>query len=179
MVRQGTAFALCAVASGYMLRRWWRLDDSDRARIWKRYGLFCGLLCCGSCAGAVCFPAFAQFLVNYYASERPAFTSSVVVNGPQDFEAAFSYSRVSSCDSISDANECNCFCAACFCQTPNDMLRCRLCAGSWCMSSSIPSPSAALLPPSYWFCVATCISPGPKQSAWLIAGTRSTSSCAP
>jgi hypothetical protein len=58
MILQSAACLLCAVASGCMLRRWWRLDDYDRGRIWKHYGLFCGLMCCGSCTGAVTYAAF-------------------------------------------------------------------------------------------------------------------------
>ena len=51
-----------------MLRRWWRLDDYDRARIWTHYGLFCGLMCFGSCAGAVSYAAVSFYLDNYYKS---------------------------------------------------------------------------------------------------------------
>jgi hypothetical protein len=68
MILQSAACLLCAVASGYMLRRWRRLDDYDRGRIWKHYGLFCGLMCFGSCAGAVAYAAMYSFLDGFYQS---------------------------------------------------------------------------------------------------------------
>ncbi len=68
MLIQSAACLICAVASGYMLRRWWRLDDYDRARIWKHYGLFCGLMCFGSCAGAVSYAAISFYFDGYYKS---------------------------------------------------------------------------------------------------------------
>ena len=67
-IQQSTACLLCAVASGCMLRRWWRLDDYDRSRIWKHYGWFCGLMCFGSCAGTVAYAAISSFFDNYYKS---------------------------------------------------------------------------------------------------------------
>jgi hypothetical protein len=51
-----------------MLKRWWRLDGYDRARIWKHYGLFCGLMLVGSSTGAASFAALTFFLVNYFKS---------------------------------------------------------------------------------------------------------------
>ena len=84
MVRQGAAFALCAVASGYMLRRWWRLDDYDRARIWTHYGLFCGLMCFGSCAGAVSYAALSFCIDSYLKSYS-------LIDGVYDYSF---YSRV-------------------------------------------------------------------------------------
>ena len=68
MILQSAACLLCAVASGYMLRRWRRLDDYDRGRIWKHYGLFCGLMCFGSCAGAVAYAAASLYFNSYYKS---------------------------------------------------------------------------------------------------------------
>jgi hypothetical protein len=68
MLLQSAACLICAVASGSMLRRWWRLDDYDRARIWKHYGLFCGLMCFGSCAGAVSYAALSFCFDGYYKS---------------------------------------------------------------------------------------------------------------
>jgi hypothetical protein len=68
MILQSAACLLCAVASGYMLRRWWCLDDYDRGRIWKHYGLFCGLMCCGSCAGAVSYLAGSLYFDSYHKS---------------------------------------------------------------------------------------------------------------
>jgi hypothetical protein len=81
MILQSTACLLCAVASGYMLRRWWRLDDYDRGRIWKRYGLFCGLMCFGSCAGAVAYPAVALF----YDSYSKSFITDLFGDGVYDY----------------------------------------------------------------------------------------------
>jgi hypothetical protein len=68
MLQQSTACLICTVASGYMLRRWWRLDDYDRARIWKHYGMFSGLMCFGSCAGAVSYAAICLFFDSFYKS---------------------------------------------------------------------------------------------------------------
>jgi hypothetical protein len=72
MLRQSVTFVICIAASGRMLLQWRRLDDYDRARVWKHYGSFCGLMCCGSCVGALCYAAHAQYLANFYLSEWPS-----------------------------------------------------------------------------------------------------------
>ena len=79
-----------------MFVRWWRLDSEHRLRIWKLYGWFTGLVCVGSCAGAVCYAAWAQWLYNYYLSPRPTpFTNTTLENGPEDIESAVFYGTVS------------------------------------------------------------------------------------
>jgi hypothetical protein len=42
------------------------VSSSGRARIWKHYGLFCGLMCFGSGAGAVSHAMWSQFLLALY-----------------------------------------------------------------------------------------------------------------
>jgi hypothetical protein len=44
------------------------LDHDTRQRIWLLYGWFTGLMCCGSCIGAVTWAAWMQFLLAYYRS---------------------------------------------------------------------------------------------------------------
>jgi hypothetical protein len=96
LLLQSSAFAVCAVVGGGLFLRWWRLDSHHRLRIWKLYGWFTGLVCVGSCTGAVCYAAWAQWLYNYYLSLRPTpFTNTTLENGPEDIEAAVFYGTVS------------------------------------------------------------------------------------
>jgi hypothetical protein len=93
---QSAAFAICAVVGGCLFVRWWRLDSQHRLRIWKLYGWFTGFVCVGSCTGAVSYAAWAQWLYNYYLSQRPTpFTNSTLENGPEDIESAVFYGKVS------------------------------------------------------------------------------------
>ncbi len=78
-----------------MFWRWKRLGAVDRSNVWKHYGWFSGLMCLGCILGAVAQPAWAAFLVNYYASERPNFTNSTVRGGAEDIKATLSYAKVS------------------------------------------------------------------------------------
>ena len=66
LLLQSATCVLCSAVSGWMFRRWWRLDDYDRGLIWKHYGWFCGLMCIGCCLAAVSFMAWAQWLVGFY-----------------------------------------------------------------------------------------------------------------
>ena len=59
------AFLVNAAASGVMFVRWIRLSDESRNIIWKPYGWFSGLMCCGSCFGALHSAFWTQFLIFY------------------------------------------------------------------------------------------------------------------
>jgi hypothetical protein len=37
-------FAIGAMASDFMFKRWWRIDEYDRQRFWNNYGRFCGIM---------------------------------------------------------------------------------------------------------------------------------------
>jgi hypothetical protein len=93
-VLQIIAFAACAAVSGWMHIRWRRLDEYDRARVWKHYGWFSALMCIGCCAGAVSFAAWAEWLRYYYLSD---WKSNDIVDGNDRFyKAQSSYALVSS-----------------------------------------------------------------------------------
>jgi hypothetical protein len=92
---QTSAFIVCAAASGWMFRRWQRMGDYDRARVWKHYGWLSGLMCFGCCMGAVSYAAWSQFLFSYQRSDYAG--KGVALCSPEFFEAIASYSRVSSC----------------------------------------------------------------------------------
>lgn len=51
------AYCVCALASGVMFFLWRRLDVEDRRRMWRYYGVYSGLMLCGSCFGTVSWSA--------------------------------------------------------------------------------------------------------------------------
>jgi hypothetical protein len=66
------AYFLCIVLSGAALRRWKKEDALKRSRYWQLYGLFCGLILCGSCFGVLSWLSWMQRLVNnYQANDSP------------------------------------------------------------------------------------------------------------
>jgi hypothetical protein len=69
---QIAAFSVNAAASGTMFVRWWRLSESSRKEIWKPYGWFTGLMCCGSCFGALHGAFWTQFLIYYFEAGKLA-----------------------------------------------------------------------------------------------------------
>jgi hypothetical protein len=66
---QAFVFAIGAVASGGMFKRWWRLDEDDRQRVWNHYGRFCGIMCINCITGAVASVAWALFLAAHHQSD--------------------------------------------------------------------------------------------------------------
>jgi hypothetical protein len=89
------AFLVCAATSGWMFRRWQRMGDYDRARVWKHYGWLSGLMCFGCCMGAVSYAAWSQFVYNY---QRTNYTGKgIVFCSLEFFEAISFFARVSSC----------------------------------------------------------------------------------
>ena len=46
-----------------MFALWLRMNDESRKRVWWLYGWFCGLMCFGSCVGAVTWISYMQYLV--------------------------------------------------------------------------------------------------------------------
>ena len=70
---QVAAFVLSALSSACMLYRWSTLDKEGRKRVWGLYGWFCGLMCAGSCCGAVAWVAWMQYLVLYFADDTASF----------------------------------------------------------------------------------------------------------
>jgi hypothetical protein len=60
---QVAAFCLSAVVSGALFWRWKRLDLGAKKIVWRFYGWFSGLMCCGSCCGAVAWAAWMQVIV--------------------------------------------------------------------------------------------------------------------
>jgi hypothetical protein len=49
-----------------MLYLWRKMDEEGRQRVWRLYGLFCGLMVCGSCIGAVTWAARMMDRVNRF-----------------------------------------------------------------------------------------------------------------
>ena len=83
-------FAIGAVASGGMFKRWWRLDEYDRQRVWNNYGRFCGIMCINCITGAVTSIAWALFLAAYHPSDFNTFS----FGSSQYFDALSSYAQV-------------------------------------------------------------------------------------
>ena len=50
-----------------MLKRYLKLDAKDR--VWRHYGTFAALMCCGSIVGAISWIARMQELLFLYVSE--------------------------------------------------------------------------------------------------------------
>ena len=61
--------------------RWLRIEATIRQRVWWLYGWFCGLMCCGSCVGAVTWGAWMQVVIRI-CSGGPARSDGV---GNKDF----------------------------------------------------------------------------------------------
>jgi len=57
-----------------MLYQWCKLDKTIRG--WRLYGLFCGLMCVGSCCGAVAWMAWMQYLVLVFREAGVSFELS-------------------------------------------------------------------------------------------------------
>jgi hypothetical protein len=68
-VLQVAAFCLSAVVSGALFWRWKRLDLGAKKIVWRFYGWFSGLMCCGSCCGAVAWATWMQVIVNRLKSD--------------------------------------------------------------------------------------------------------------
>lgn len=87
---QSATFVVCAAASGWMFCRWRNMSSIDRARVWKHYGLLCGLMCFGSLAGAISYAAWSQFLVALYpgieSSSIESYLSLAKVISPRSFQ---------------------------------------------------------------------------------------------
>ena len=83
-------FAIGTVASGSMFKRWWRLDEYDRQRVWNNYGRFCGIMCINCITGAVTSIAWALMLANYHQSDF----NTVSVGSSQYYDGLSSYAQV-------------------------------------------------------------------------------------
>ena len=58
-----------------MFLRWRRMDGEGRRGVWRLYGLFSGLMLCGSCFGAAAWGAWMQNLVlNFNVNNNPSST---------------------------------------------------------------------------------------------------------
>jgi len=64
---QVAGFCLSAAYSALMLKRYLKLDAKDR--VWRHYGTFAALMCCGSIVGAISWIARMQELLLLYVSE--------------------------------------------------------------------------------------------------------------
>jgi hypothetical protein len=60
---------ISALAGGTMFYRWRRMEEEDRARVWRLYGWFSGLMAFGSCVGAVAWAARMVELENSFKAD--------------------------------------------------------------------------------------------------------------
>jgi hypothetical protein len=74
---QIAAFCFSAIASGFMLKKWWRLDSKQKRQVWRLYGWFTGLMCFGSCVGVVVWAANMQQLAFYFSALNAAGSRSL------------------------------------------------------------------------------------------------------
>ena len=49
-----------------MFYLWWRMDEENRARVWRLYGWFTALMSFGSCAGTVAWAARMMSFENFF-----------------------------------------------------------------------------------------------------------------
>ena len=57
------AFCVSALASGYLMIRWLRINQEQRRHLWPLFGVFSGLMFFGSCFGVIAWVANLQALV--------------------------------------------------------------------------------------------------------------------
>jgi hypothetical protein len=55
-----------------MFAKWWRMDEEQRQRMWRLYGWFTALSCCGSCCGAATWLLYAPSLAAAFVSNAAA-----------------------------------------------------------------------------------------------------------
>ena len=60
-------YCVCAAASGIVLRRWLRLEASDRSNTWRLFGRFVVLVLASCCAGILSWSS--ELMANYYLYE--------------------------------------------------------------------------------------------------------------
>jgi hypothetical protein len=87
---QVAAFTVCALASGCMLYRWWKLGEESRKRVWRLYGWFCGLMCMGSCCGVIAWLAYMKYLVFVYQQSDTASQLLAISIVPVPYSLEFS-----------------------------------------------------------------------------------------
>ena len=63
-------YCVSALISGILFYRWWWLDEDGKRRVWSLYGVYTGLMFCGSSFGVVTWVAWMQFLVNFFKGEN-------------------------------------------------------------------------------------------------------------
>lgn len=72
MIPQLIMFGVSAVASGIAFRRWKRLSGESKLAMWRLYGLFTGLICCGSFFGAGAWGSNMKQLELYFIASHDA-----------------------------------------------------------------------------------------------------------
>ena len=73
-----------------MFRRWRRMQEEDRGRVWRLYGWYSALMTCGSCVGAVAWTARMMNRVNAFK----AYKASNVVERMSLVALAYSWQSV-------------------------------------------------------------------------------------
>ena len=53
-----------------MFRRWRRMQEEDRGRVWRLYGWYSALMTCGSCVGAVAWTAAMMNCVSAFKGNK-------------------------------------------------------------------------------------------------------------
>ena len=53
LIVQAVFYCISAAISAFFFVKWRQADADSKSRIWRRYGLFCSLICVGSCGGAL------------------------------------------------------------------------------------------------------------------------------
>jgi hypothetical protein len=67
---QIAAYCASALAGGTMFYFWWRMAREDRERMWRLYGLYSGLMLCGSCFGVVTWATYMMYTVNSFEANK-------------------------------------------------------------------------------------------------------------
>ena len=59
------AFVLPALISGWFCAKWWLLSDDAKAKVWRLYGHFTGIMCLASILGCVSWSSNLKSSVDY------------------------------------------------------------------------------------------------------------------
>ncbi len=73
---------------GYFFYRWWRLDEDDRRQVWRWYGTFTGLICCGSWIGVATWSVYLQYLSMFFVFEKARLNTTLAASPDVQASAA-------------------------------------------------------------------------------------------
>ena len=85
---QIVAFVICGFVGGYFFYRWWLLNEDDRRHVWRWYGTFTGLICCGSWIGVATWSVYLQYLSMFFVFEKAQLNTTLAASPDVQASAA-------------------------------------------------------------------------------------------